>query len=439
MFIADLLRKKTLSIWGFGYLGYTTALRMQEHGFRIKVFDFSGQRFDAFEKNRYPGVAQKNHWSTRYSIPELNRETIDFCTQPNLMFDEDSLVHIIALPIMDKGPGGGGNTLDNLTRIFAENRKQLSNALILFQSVGVPGHIEKFFYQPLKQADAQCHVVAAFRSDWVLEEFLLDTRTQVIASNEPVGLQKAREFFDFIKIPVDTLGSIQEAEVFENAKNALNYTTTALMNQMSLSYPNIDFQSIARLLLKEVDLTTCKLNIGAGGYRMPFSVDALLAGSELSEYLSILKEAESVNFSTVLCYSEYMVRKGFKEVLILGITNRENQKDFVAISPSLTLIETMINKGLKVFVNDPHYSAAELESLIPSGEALSFDNLPPELDAVMVMSDHSQYKCLSQKKLDSIIHPNIKLIIDNTGIFSKYHFKHACYHQVGDGKINILK
>ena len=80
MFISNLLRKKTLSIWGFGYLGYTAVLRMQEHGFHIKIFDFAAARFDAFEKNLYPGIAQKNHWSSRYSIPELNREKIDFCT-----------------------------------------------------------------------------------------------------------------------------------------------------------------------------------------------------------------------------------------------------------------------------------------------------------------------------------------------------------------------
>ncbi|MFQ5673522.1 MAG: UDP binding domain-containing protein [Nitrospinales bacterium] len=439
MFATKLLQKKVVSVWGFGYLGYTSALRMQEHGFHIKIFDFSAQRFEAFEKNRYPGIAQKNHWSTRYSIPELNREKITFCTDPGRLFDDDDRMHIIALPMMSMGPVGAGGILENLLKIFVKHQKHLDEALILFQSVGVPGQIDESFYRPLKQANAKCRIAVAFRSDWVLEEFLQDSRTQVIAGNEPDDLEQTRAFFDLVKTPVVSLGSIQEAEIFENAKNALNYATTALINQMALSYPDINFQSIVRLLLQEVDLSTCKLSIGAGGYRMPFSVDALLAGSKLSECLSILKEAEAVNFSTVLCYSEYMARKGFKEVLVLGITNRDNQKDFVAISPSLTLVETMHNKGLKVYVNDPHYSAAELEHLIPYGRPLSLESLPPGLDAIIVMSDHSQYRGLSQEQLDSIIHPKIKLIIDNTGIFSKYHFQHACYHQVGDGKINILK
>jgi UDP-N-acetyl-D-mannosaminuronate dehydrogenase len=435
MSIQNILKKKNVSIWGFGYLGYTAALKMQEHGFNVKIFDYDPNRFSAFEKRQYPGINQRNHWSLMNSIPDLDREKITFCTKPEPMF-VDSMIHLIAVPIIDKGKAKGLN-LKDLAKIFVNNVSP--DTVVFFQAFGVPGQIDELFCQPLKEAGTPCHIVTAFRSDWVLEEFQINTRPQMLSANSAGDLEKAREFFDLLDIPSETLGSIKEAEVFENAKNALNYATTALVNQLALAYPSIDFQKVTKSLLKHVDLSTCQLSIGPGGYRMPFSVDALLAGSDMPECLSILKEAASVNFSTVLCYSEYLARKNHKAVLILGITNRENQKDLMAISPSLTLAETLKDRGLRIFLHDPHYSPAELNKLAPFCEAVSLESLPAELDAVIVMSAHSQYRYLSQDQLDAIISPGVKLIIDSTGIFSDYHFKHARYHQVGDGKINILK
>lgn len=432
--MSDILGKKTVSIWGFGYLGYTAALKMQERGFSVKIFDYAPQRFDAFKKGQYPGVGQKNHWSLRNSIPDLDRGKITFCAKPERMFD-NSPVHLIATPIVDKGKAKGLN-LKDLSGIFIKNAS--AETLVLFQAFGVPGQIDELFCQPLKKAGVHCHVGTAFRSDWVVEEFN-NSKSQMLAANTEKALEKTKAFFNLLGISHALLGSIKEAEVFENAKNALNYTTTAFVNQLALAYPNIDVQKVTRSLLSQVDLSTCQLSIGAGGYRMPFSVDALLAGSEMPECLSILKEAASVNFSTVLCYSEYLVRKNYKAVLILGISNRENQKDLMAISPSLTLAETLKDRGLKIFLNDPHYSPAELKKLVPFCGVVSLEKLPSELDAIIVMSAHSRYRYLSQKELDAIIHPNVKLIIDNTGIFNDYRFKHAKYHQVGDGKINILK
>ncbi len=429
------LNKKKVSIWGFGYLGYTAALRMQEHGFFVSVFDFDPKRHDAFEKREYPSQQQKGHWSLRNAVPDLDRERMRFCSAPEEMF-EDSYVHLVAMPIVDKGKAKGIN-LEKLVELFSQNAK--TDLLILFQSVGFPGQIDELFVKPMKEAKVPCHIGTAFRSDWVLEEFQAAARKQVLAANDSETLSQIEALFQRLKIPYSTLGNVKEAEVYENAQNALSYTATALVNQLALGYPNIDFQKIAGLLFEQVDLSACQLGIGAGGYRMPFSVDALMAGSALPDCLSILKEAESVNFSTVLSYSDYLARQNYRSVLIMGITSRENQKDLIAISPSLTLAETMNNRGLKVYLNDPHFTDAELRDLTPFSEPVRLDSLPEDLDAVLVMSAHSQYRNLSQERLDACFHKNIRLVVDNPGLFVDYRFQHATYHRVGDGKINLLK
>jgi UDP-N-acetyl-D-mannosaminuronate dehydrogenase len=430
-----MLKKKTVAIWGFGYLGYTAALRMQAHGFRVRVFDFDPTRFTAFEKGEYPGAQRLAHWSLRGAVPNLNRDQLQFCSAPEPMF-EDGVPQLVAFPIVDKGKTKGMN-LAQLVDFF--KKSATPETLVMFQSMGVPGRIDEQFCRPLESAGVRCHVGTAFRSDWVVEEFERPKSPQVIAGNGPASLIALRRFFDYLQTPVEELGSIKEAEVYENAKNALAYTATALINQMALGYPGVDFQKIARLLVERADLSGCRLSIGPGGYRMPFSVDALLAGSAQPECFSMLKEAEAVNFSTVLSYSEYLARKGYKALLILGVAGGESERDLIAISPSLALAETMHRRGLKVFVNDPDYSREALKKLLPSWEPVTLESLPQEIDAVLVMSDHVQYRILTQEKVDALFHPNIKLVIDNAGLFAHYRFRHAAYHRVGDGAINFLQ
>ncbi len=431
----DILKNKTVSIWGFGYLGYFAILKVQELGFRTRVFDFESRRFDAFLKGDYPGPRQRMDWSRHHSIPDLNPDLLELYKEPEGLF-ETSAVHVISFPIRDKGKAKGLN-LEKLAQLFIKHVK--GEPLILFQSVGIPGQIEEQFCKPLQQADISCSVGVAFRSDWMWEEYQAQSSLQMIAGNNPQALEHTSMFLDLLKVSHQYLGSIKEAEVYENSRNAIAYTTTALINQLSLGYPDIDFQKIANGLAKDAPVNGFNLKIGAGGYRMPFSVDALMAGSEFPETMSILKEAEAVNFSTVLSYSEYLARHGYRSVMIWGVTNLENQKDLIAISPSLAMAENLNSRGLTVYLNDPQFSSEELKTLMPFCTPAKLEALPADVDALIVMSPHIQYKCLAQECLDEWLHPNIKLIVDNTGIFSYYRFQHAQYHQVGDGRIQILK
>lgn len=69
-----LLNTKRVSVWGVGYLGYTTILRLQENGFCSVVYDFNEDRLDDLKNNLYPEKEQINSWSKRGKIPAINLE-----------------------------------------------------------------------------------------------------------------------------------------------------------------------------------------------------------------------------------------------------------------------------------------------------------------------------------------------------------------------------
>ena len=44
MDLKSILKTKTVSVWGTGYLGYTTMLRLQNNGFNIVAYDISREQ-----------------------------------------------------------------------------------------------------------------------------------------------------------------------------------------------------------------------------------------------------------------------------------------------------------------------------------------------------------------------------------------------------------
>ena len=72
-FKSRVLGSKKISVWGLGYLGYTTLLTLQKNGFTATVYDFNQSRLDDLKIAAYPGVEQINGWTKEGKIPQLDK------------------------------------------------------------------------------------------------------------------------------------------------------------------------------------------------------------------------------------------------------------------------------------------------------------------------------------------------------------------------------
>ena len=177
--------------------------------------------------------------------------------------------------------------------------------------------------------------------------------------------------------------------------------------------------------------------MGTGGEKMTFAINYLIDGSTNPGSLGLLKEFQEVNLSSILNYGEYIVKSGYKNVTILGVSSQGDKKE-LTLSPAISLAEYLLKNNVGVCINDPLFSEADLLRLIKGVKTVVFPNEAFLSEVVIVGSDHFEYFTLSQKVL-SKLKKKTKLIIDNYGIWEKLDFgKNTKYYVVGDGSLNIF-
>lgn len=434
MVLRDILRTKTVSVWGLGYLGYTTILKLQNSGFNVLVYDLNDNQLKRFMSGKYPDKERLAYWSHLGYLPKVDFNKIKVAKGPKELF-KSSYLHMIAIPDREM--------LEQLTNIFAQNLKSSRiSPLIVFESAFIPGHIESDFVRCLKENGLLCakdyYLGAIFRTDWSIEAFINQKEKMPIAGYCPKSLEIIRKLFDYLAIPTVELESLKEAEVYINSLNTIQAMVNNFVRQLSLGYPSVNMKKLSKLLFENIKYDDCDLNIGTGGTKMTFALDYLIEGSNNPGALTLLKEFQDINISSVLTYGEYITRHSYKSVVILGLTYKGNQKD-LTLSPSIILADYLIKNSVKVYINDPLFTEGEIHKLIKKAKVVDFPDGAFSTDVLVLASDHNEYKYLSQSTLDKI-QKKTKLIVDNYGIWLHLSFgKKIKYHQVGDGALNLLK
>lgn len=428
-----LFATKRISIWGIGYLGYTTILRLQSKGFTINCSTFDKDVQQDIYADKYPYEYMKQTWSLNNDLPKINLEKILFCTDFEAMFETE--VHVIALPAF--GESGKPEAYHKLVEIFSAHAKKLKHSLVLFQSAEKIGTVDDYFIKPLQKKGVNCHFASAFRSDWNLEEFLIGNETRILAANNKASLHLASEFFEIMEVKYKTLQGIKEAEIYENAKNCLKYTTEAFFTQLSLAYPDINLNEVSSLIVSNLDLSTKRTGLNLLNHKNILHVNNILAAPR-GDYLSIIKETQAVNMTTVLFYADILKQKKIASATIMGISVEGAQKDIRA-SAAVLCAEYMNSIGMKVFVHDPYFTEEEIRSIMPFSTITSLHNKAELTQAYIMMSSNPVYGYFTQKDIEKNGLFDAKIIIDGTGILKHLSFsKDTLYHQVGDGELKAL-
>ncbi|MBF0329981.1 MAG: hypothetical protein HQL10_12550 [Nitrospirae bacterium] len=429
-----LLASKTVSVWGIGYLGYSTILLLQSQGFFVNVYSWDNVTAADIKKGAYPTGKQRNLWSVKDEVPAVDISRLSIKSSPDDLFP--SAVHIIALPYIKTD--GGEDVLSAIADTFIKNGKRAANSLVIFQAAGVPGGIEGEFIGRIENAKIKCFYASAFRSDWTFEEFFSNEKAVVLSGYSQESLDKVQVFYDALGIKNSSLATLKEAEIYENTKNSIEYVFSAILNQLSLAYPETDITKMVKLLSSLFGLNEAAISVGTSSYRTLNSINHLLMGANNPGMLSIIKESQAVNLSSLLNYADAVKRRGARSVTILGLSVKGDLKD-IRLSPSLILAEYFNENGITVFVNDPFFTEKEIKEILPFANFIDIKNGKLITDAVFIMASHKEYRYFTQKDIERLCINNRKIIIDNTGLLKAFRFSSkATYHVPGDGKLQQL-
>lgn len=433
-FKESLLKNKLVSVWGTGYLGYTKIVKLQAMGFKANAFDVTNSSFEEnLMTNGYPNKEQIYSWSSSWNIPSIDISRINIHKKFDSMFNTN--VHILAFSTSNID---GKSFLKQIAATFVKFKDRLRDVLIVFQSAGIPGLIEKDFIKVMEDNGVNSSFASAFRSDWTIEEFLSNNKKRVLAAKDKTSLKKAMFFYDTLGIKYKTLSSIKEAEIYENAKNSFQYTTEVFINQLAVAYPDTNVRAITQYLLEDIELNESHLSIGAGGYKILHSIQNTLDGSPNPDALSLIKEAQKSNVSLILSSAELIKKKGYKSVTIMGLSIKGNQKN-IDLSPSVILAEYLNQLDVKVYVDDPFYDEKSLSMLLPFAKRTDILKDKLKSDVVFIMTDHNKYRYMTQDDIDSSGFNDAKLIIDNVSLFREFRFlQRTNYHLVGSGTLELF-
>lgn len=442
MFMKNVLNKKRASVWGTGYLGYTIMLKLQEYGFKIFAYELNRFQRELFRKGNYPAKEQAISWSAMNYLPKLDCAQIKLADDPRELF-RDVYLHIIATPEAHKNISER-NIAGDLAEIFSVNLKKKGavKPLIVLESAATPGHIEKFFVERLKAEGLNCgrdyYLGVLFRTDWSVEAFLKQEDFMPIAGYCRISLEAMRQLCGYFSLPCVELGTIKEAEIYVNSMHALQSMANDFARQLAVGYPSVNIKRVSKALFKNIRLHSCALDMGSGGVRTTFAIDNLIHGSACPQDLTLLKDFQDINISSVLDYGEYIIRHSYKSVGILGLTYGGNQKD-VMFSPSITLADYLISNSVEVLLDDPFCTKNEINKLVKNAKVSDFPEGIFSTEVLVLAAGHRRYRQLSQAVFDRI-KKKTKLIIDNYGIWSSLSFGDKVkYHCVGDGTLDLTK
>lgn len=433
-FTEKLFATKTVSVWGIGYLGYTTILRLQSKGFFVNCSTFEKDVQNDLQTGQYPYEDMKQTWSLNNDIPKIDLNKVIFSNDHTNMFDAN--VHIIALPGF-KNDSGKAETYNKLIDIFSKNIDKLNGSLILFQSAEKVGTVKTHFINPLKKAGAKCYFASAFRSDWSIEEFLLGNEIRIIGSNDKQSLEVASQFFNIMEINFQILDGIEEAEIYENGKNCLKYSIEAFFTQLSFAYPDININEVSAMIAKSFELPSKRSGLNLLNHKNMLHIDHLLAGQH-GEHLSIIKETQAINLNAVLLYADILKHNKVSSISIMGISVEGARKDIRA-SAAILLAEYLYNIGLDVFIHDPYFTQNEIQALLPFAKTCTFDEYCTKTESYVIMSSNTVYNYLTQQDIQQYGLYDAKIIIDSIGVFKHFSFSSQTkYHEVGDGGLKAL-
>ena len=425
-----ILKTKKISIWGAGYLGYTTTLRLQDSGFTSTIYDFNGNRLDGLINGSYPNKEQLNSWSKNGKIPSLDFKKIDIAKDIDLLFQ--NTIHIISFP------NTKNYNYKEIATTFIQNKEQLKDSLVIFQSAGIPKAIEKEFCAKLLGDNINIDVSTAFRSDWTIESFLNDNSRIIVSGNSERATSKTKTLLSLLNLNSITLSDIEEAEIYANTKNALNYTIVAFFNQLSLAYPHMNINKLSNSILQDFYTSNLSLGVSSVDYKSEQSIENLLRGSS-QDFLSILKEANNTNISFLFYYVDLLKTKNIKSVTILGLSSYNSMKD-LGFSPSIMLAEYLYKEGIKVCVYDENFTEDEVVKFLPYCDYININAQSIQTEAVFVMNLSKEFKYFTQDMLDDIGISKVKYLLDNTGFFKDFSYSdNTVYHQLCDENlINII-
>ena len=422
-----------VSIFGLGYVGCVSAACLAKEGHEVIGVDVNPVKVGIINKGRSPIVEAK--------IEGLISEAVNERTL-RATKDASKAVRLSEISLVCVGTPGNHNGSLDLGYIKGACQ-QIGEALaekdryhtVVMRSTMLPGTIDETViptleYYSRKRAGTDFGIAANpefLREGTSVDDFYNPPFT-LIGTNDEETSNRLRKLYAHIEAPVITMG-IREAEMVKYASNCFHALKITFANEIGNVCSALGVNSHK---VMEAFCCDTKLNLSSsylkpgfafGGSCLPKDLRAITyRAKQLDVDVPLLNSILVSNRQQLERAVDAVLRTGRKTVGVLGLSFKPGTDD-LRESPMVTLIETLIGKGLKLTIFDDDVSMARLfgankryiETEIPHISCLLRSDLREVIDAsevIIVGKKERQFRALSETI------KNERLIIDLEQMFT---------------------
>ncbi|MBU4535832.1 MAG: nucleotide sugar dehydrogenase [Euryarchaeota archaeon] len=403
--------KNRIVLFGLGYIGLPTASLFAKNGFQVTGVDINSKIVDKINSGISPIME-----------PGLKEVVKEVVSNGNLKATLDGIqavkkanIIIVVVPTpVDQNKCANLLAVISACETISQGLK--SGDLVVIESTVPPGTCENIVIPILEKSGlkASQDFGVAYTPERALPNNTLYEMThnaRVIGGIDKESAKKAASLYQKITVgEVIIVNNLVTAEMVKLMENTYRDTNIALANELAMVCESLGIDAIDAI--KAANFHP-RVNIhtpgpGVGGHCLSIDPYFIVEIAEQNgKPAKLIQMARDINnympYHVVKSVEEEITKMGKSfsgsKIAVLGVAYKGNVAD-TRESPSLTIINDLVNKGAAVFAHDPH---------VPEEIIISAGAQPIEMqdalccDCVVLMTDHDVYKEISPKMVKSPI------------------------------------
>jgi UDP-N-acetyl-D-glucosamine dehydrogenase len=415
-------KEATIGIIGLGYVGLPLAIRFSEVGFKVIGFDIDEHKVNMLND----GKSYIKHISEDVISKMIDQgflATMDFTT----IKDVDAILICVPTPLGVHNEPDLSYVKSTLDLVKDHLREE---QVLILESTTYPGTTAEEIVPVIEalgfKVGENFYIgYSPEREDPGNKNFSTQTIPKVVSGHTKKCLEVTTALYDQIvdtTVPVSSTQVAEMTKILENIHRAVNI---GLVNELKMvaDKMNIDINEVIKAAAtKPFGFTAYYPGPGLGGHCIPIDPFYLTwKAKEVGMNTRFIELAGEINTGmpnyVIQKVSESLnsIGKSIKNsrILILGLAYKKNVDD-LRESPSLELIDILIDKGALVDYCDPYFKSIpntrkyqiELKSKVLNADVLQ------SMDLVLLATDHDDFDY-------DLIEKESSLIIDTRGRFGK--------------------
>lgn len=361
---------KTISIFGLGYVGCVSAACFANAGFKVIGVDINEEKVRLMNAGKSPIVEPgldsllarltgSGHIRATVSCQEAIRDSdVAFiCVgTPGNEFGQ------LQLTALQKVSEEIGTALQSETRRFT----------VILRSTVLPGTTRKHVIEPLYKAAgayARSRIKIAVNPEFMREGTALQDFSHppytLVGSDDDGTSALLRTLYQSVDAPF-VVTQISTAETVKYVSNSYHALKVCFANEIGdvCEQLEVDAQEVMRIFALDT-----KLNVSAaylrpgfafGGSCLPKDVKALLyAAHHLNVDMPVMNAIMPSNNAQIQRAINSVVASGAKRIGVVGLSFKPDTDD-MRESPMVTVVESLIGKGLAIKILDANVAIAKL-------------------------------------------------------------------------------